>query len=87
MIAAIQPTAACDPSILDRDADRVIHAVQENRPVCKEFVNGFSGAVPVTVIVNDQNTTGRKKWIENLKLAPSGFVPVRVEAQDCNLLR
>lgn len=51
------------------------------------FVNRFSGAFPRTVIVDENHTPGSQDGKQVNQIVPSGFIPIRIEPEQGDLLR
>ena len=53
----------------------------------KVFVNGFATSLPVSVVVNYQHASRNEAREKLFQFATSGLIPVRIQPQDCDLIR
>ena len=58
---------------------------QKIQPVFLDvFVDGPSGALPMAIVVNDQNTPRREPGVKVEQFVPGRFVPIGVEPENGN---
>src|SRR6202035_4266744 len=79
------------PALLDlrADASCKVDSMQEwpSRFEREEFIDGLPGALPISVIIDDEDTVLSEQRIQAAQLVPGAFIPIRIQPYYCNLPR
>jgi hypothetical protein len=53
----------------------------------KEFIDGLPDTLPISVIIDDEDTALNEQRIQAAQLVPGAFIPIRIQPYYCDLSR